>query len=312
MGSARSDCDVIIVGGGPAGLSAAAFCGRKFLSTAVFEGESWGGILTRYCPDKKIDNYPGAPRGVRAGRLADMMLEAAKETGAHLIEEAVEEISPNGVVRSRNRLVRGKVVILACGSTAAQARVPGETALAERGAVYYRVPDPLLFRGRRVVVIGGGDTAVSHVQRLAGVAERVTLVHRHSSLRAEEAGAADLAGHKGVSLLFGTEVERILGTHRAEGVRARDLSSGRIFDVPADAVVVAAGRVPNTALLGELGLELDGRGRIVTDVWQKTSVQRVLAIGDISSHLRMIITAVAQAAAAAHEAHAQVRAPYWK
>src|SRR5574341_1527503 len=306
----RSDFDVVIVGGGPAGLSAAAFCGRKFLSTAVFEGECWGGILTRYCPDKRIDNYPGAPRGIHAQALADALFEEARAAGAELIEQGVEGITAGGDVCTKELKARGKVVILACGSTAAVARIPGEKELSEKGGVLYRVPDPSRLRGKRVVVVGGGDTAVSHARRLDGVADSVTLIHRQSALRAQHGPLKAMEEMGRVSLLLGTSVEAILGTHWVEGVRAKNVSSGHTFDIPADAVVVAAGRAPNTVLLGDLGIDLDARGQVTTDVWQKTSVPRILAIGDVSSPLKMIITAVAQAAAAAHESYVQIRSPY--
>ncbi|MCL5966577.1 MAG: NAD(P)/FAD-dependent oxidoreductase [Deltaproteobacteria bacterium] len=309
----RSDFDVVVVGGGPAGLSAAAFCGRKFLSTAVFEEECWGGILTRYCPDKRIDNYPGAPRGIHARDLADALFEEARVAHAELIGCGVEGITGNGEVHGKGFKVRGKVVILACGSSAAEARIPGEKGLADKGGgVHYHVPDPSRFRGMRVVVVGGGDTAVSHVQRLAGVAASVTLVHRRGALRAQHGFPEEMERMGNASILLGTSVETILGTHWVEGVRVKNVDSGHAFDIPADAVVVAAGRTPNTVLFRDLGLALDGKGQIVADVWQKTSLPRILAIGDVTSHLKMIVTAVAQAASAAHEAYAQVRSPYWR
>jgi len=303
--------DVVIVGGGPAGLSAAAFCGRKFLRTAVFEGDCWGGILTRCCPDKRIDNYPGAPRGISAGDLAGLFFDGALEAGADLIECAVEEISPEGRIRATNVEATAKVVILACGSAAAEANIRGEREFAGRGGVHYMVPDPARFRGKRVVVGGGGDTAVSHVQRLDGIADRVTLVHRQAGLRSQHGFPEPAARSRSLDILLCTAAEEILGSERVESVRMKDLGDGRIFDVPADAVIVAAGRVPNTTLFRDLGLRVDSKGQVVTDAWQKTSTARILAVGDVSSPLKMIITAVAQAAAAAHEAYMEIRAPYW-
>ncbi len=176
------DYDVVIVGGGPAGLSAAAFCGKKFLRTAVFEGKCWGGILTRHCPDKRIDNYPGVPKGILAEELAALLVEQAHGAGADLIDLGVEEIAPDGTVRAKDLETAGKVLILACGSNAGEAGIPGEKEFAGRG-VHYRVHDPSRFRGMRVVVVGGGDTAISHVHRLLGAAVRVTFVHRKPHLR---------------------------------------------------------------------------------------------------------------------------------
>jgi thioredoxin reductase (NADPH) len=307
-----ADYDVVVVGGGPAGLAAASYCAQKFLRTAVFEGDCWGGILTRWCPDKRIDNYPGTRPGIRAEELARSLVDFAQRSGVDLFDSRVEEISREGEIRAGNERYRGKAVILANGSTAAEAGVPREKELAAPGGgIHYKIPDPSRFRGRRVVVIGGGDTALSHVKRLSGIASRITLVHRQGSLRSEFGDSGNPEGH-GVEVLLRTGVETILGGDRVEGVRLKDLATGNTRDLPADAVVMAVGVKPNFALFRDLGVSLDLKGHIVTDPWQKTSLPGFYAIGDVSSPLKMIVTAVAQAATAAHRAYAEVRSPYWK
>jgi thioredoxin reductase (NADPH) len=308
----KADYDVVVVGGGPAGLAASSYCAQKFLRTAVFEGDCWGGILTRWCPDKRIDNYPGTRPGIRAEELAQSLVDFAQRSGVDLVESRVEEISRDGAIRAGNEQYRGKAVILANGSTAAEAGVPREKELAAPGGgIHYKIPDPSRFRGMRVVVVGGGDTALSHVQRLSGFASRVTLVHRQGALRSEygDSGKLDVDG---VEVLLRTAVETILGDDRVEGVRLKDLASGKTRDLTADAVVMAVGVKPNFALFRDLGVSLDPKGQVVTDPWQKTSIPRFFAAGDVSSPLKMIVTAVAQAAAAAHQAYAEVRSPYWK
>jgi len=115
-----------------------------------------------------------------------------------------------------------------------------------------------------------------------------------------------------LEILFDTVVERILGVDSVEGVRIRDLTSGELSDLAADAVILAVGARPNTAIFRDLGLALDGNGQVAADRWQKTNVPGILAVGDVSSHIRMIITAVAQAATAAHQAYLEIRNPYWK
>jgi thioredoxin reductase (NADPH) len=307
------DYDVVVVGGGPAGLAAASYCGRKFLRTAVFEGDCWGGILTRWCPDKRIDNYPGTLPGVRAEELARSLIDFAERSGVDLIEKRVEEISRNGEIRAGNGTYRGKIIILANGSTAAEAGIPRERELAlEGGGVFYRIPDPARFRGRRVVIVGGGDTAASHVERLRGVACRLTVVHRQEELRCGREELRAIEGDGECEICLRTAVESILGDDRVEGVRLKDLSRGTTRDLQADAVVMAVGTKPNFALFGDLGVSLDPKGQVATDPWQRTSVPRFFAIGDVCSPLKMIITAVAQAATAAHQAYAEVRSPYWK
>ena len=136
------------------------------------------------------------------------------------------------------------------------------------GGIFYKIPDPSRFRGKRVIIVGGGDTALSHLQRLQGIASRITLVHRQKTLRSE----------------YG----------------APEIQDG------------AVGTKPNFALFRDLGVFLDSKGQVVADPWQRTNIPRFLAIGDISSPLKMIVTAVAQAAVAAHQAYVEVRSPYWK
>ncbi len=308
-----AEYDVLVVGGGPAGLAAAAFCGRKLLRTGVFEGDSWGGILTRWCPDKRIDNYPGVRSGIPARELAHFLIEDTRRAGVDRIEGRVEEITPGWEVAAGSVKAVCRMLILASGSTAAEAGIPREREFAgRRGGVHYRVRDPAAFRGKRVVVVGGGETAISHVQRLSGFASRVTLVHRQSAFRLPGPLPEKLDRDRGIRLLRNSTVEEILGSLRVEGVRIREHATGKTADLPADAVIMAVGRRPNTAIFRDLDIALEQGGRVRTDLWQRTNVPGVLAVGDVSSHLKMIVTAVAQAATAAHQAYREIRSPYWK
>lgn len=310
--AARADYDVLVIGGGPAGLAAASFCAQKFLRTATFEGDCWGGILTKWCPDKRIDNYPGTRPGIRAEELAQSLVDLAQRSGVDLVEERVEEISRDGEIRAGGEQYRGKAVILASGSTAAEAGIPREKELASAGGgIHYRIPDSSRFRNRRVIIVGGGDTALSHAQRLSGIASRITIVHRQGSFRSGS-GDPETLEAGGVEVLLRTAVETILGDGRVEGVRLKDLANGNTRDLPADDVVMAVGVRPNFALFRDLGVSLDPKGQIITDPWQKTSLPKFFAAGDVSSPLKMIVTAVAQAATAAHQVYAEVRSPYWK
>lgn len=311
LSPAKAEYDVVIVGGGPAGLSAAALCAKKKLQTAIFEEERWGGILTRYCPDKRIENYPGTRKGILAGELASLLVDDALGAGAELFLEGVTEIYREGSLRTQNLEVAGKVMILACGSTTAEARIPGERAFAEAGLVHYRIPDPSLFRGMRVVIVGGGDTAISHVQRVLPFAEHVTLVHRNPTLRSIAGIPEEMIGAGNLTVLLGARVERILGSSHLESVQVKTAREEASRDIPADAVIVGTGRVPNSIALGDLGLPLDSKGHVISDSRQRTGLPGILAIGDLSSPLKMIITAVAQAAVASEEAYLQIRKPYW-
>ena len=308
-----SDYDVLVVGGGPAGLASAAFCGRKKLRTAVFEGDSWGGILTRWCPDKRIDNYPGLRPGVIAQELAHFLVDDARRARVDLLKGRVEEISRDGTVRAGTVQARGKVLILATGSTAAEAGIAGEKEFSDAGGgVLYVVKDPWRLAGKRVVIVGGGDTAVSLVQRLSGIAARITLVHRQHALRTSHPVPEEWREGKEIDILLRSSVEAILGGAAVECVRVKNLETGAEVDLPADAVILAVGRRPNTAIIRDLDLATDAKGQVRTDRWQRTNARGILAVGDVSSHLKMIVTAVGQAAAAAHEAFLVVRDPYWK
>lgn len=307
------DYDVVVIGGGPAGLAAASFCGRKGLRTAVLEGDSWGGILTRWCPDKTIDDYPGVRPGIRARELANFLIDEARRAEVDLISGRVGQVTRDREVHSDRGAIRGKQVVVATGSTTSEAGILREREFAGRNAgIFYLVRDPDAFRGKRVVIVGGGDTALSHVRRLSGIAARVTWIHRRKSLRTPGASPGQFGGPGAPEILLDAVVERILGTDSVEGVRVRNLTSGDLSDLAADAVILAVGARPNTAIFRDLGLEMDGMGQIVADRWQKTNVPGILAVGDVSSHIRMIITAVAQAATAAHQAYLEIRNPYWR
>ncbi len=309
--AAARDYDVLVVGGGPGGLAAGALCGRKFLRTAVLESDTWGGVLTRWCPDKRIDNYPGASPGIQAGALAAVLLDDARRARVDLIEERVDAISRDREVQAGQGRLRGKVLILATGSTAAEADIAGEKEFAGRG-VHYAVPAPSAFRGRRVVVVGGGDTAVSIVQRLRGIASRTILVHRHGALRSASGLPPGESERDDLEIVLGSAARTIFGSGSVKGVTVANVATGEERRIPADAVVLAVGRRPNTEMFRDLDLAVDPGGQVAADFWQRTNVPGILAVGDVSSPLKMIVTAVAQAAAAANEAYREIRSPYWK
>jgi thioredoxin reductase (NADPH) len=305
--------DVVVIGGGPAGLSAASACGRRMLHTVLFEGDCLGGILTRMCPDKRIDNYPGLGRGVLAQELATSLIDEARQAGVDLLGKRVDDISREGEVRAGELKVRGKAVILAGGSTAAEASIPREREFAVRDkGVVYAIQDPDHFRGKRVVVIGGGDTALSHVQRLSGIARRITLVHRRETLRTALPWPEACGRNKGAGIFLGTTVEAFLGKDRLEGVRLRRTATGEAVEMPADAAVIAVGRKPNSAMFEDLRLDMDPHGRVLADPWQRTNVPCIFAVGDVASPLKMIVTAVSQGVTAAHRAYEDIREVYWK
>jgi len=163
-----------------------------------------------------------------------------------------------------------------------------------------------------VVIVGGGESAISLVQRLSGIASRITIVHRQPAFRTQSSLPEEFEPDRGLTVLLDSTVEEILGNDRVRGVRVREHATGKVSVLPADAVVMAVGRRPNTAMFRDIGISLDESGQVRTDLWQRTNVPGILAVGDVSSHLKMIVTAVAQAAIAAHQACLDIRNPYGK
>ncbi|RMF91028.1 MAG: NAD(P)/FAD-dependent oxidoreductase [Methanobacteriota archaeon] len=314
MGMAEPEYDVIIVGGGPGGLGAAIFSGLRGMRTLVLEGGSFGGLLTNLYPQKTVLNYPGYPEGIKAAEIAEGLVEQARAYGVEMRNERVLRINSELVVETEEGSYTGKAVIIATGSRPRVVGILGEAELnqGDRG-VYYYVTDPQKFSGKRVVVAGGGDTAVDAALALEDVASEVILVHRRDSFRALEHNVKRVLDSEKIHVRLETRVQEIMGSERVESVRLID-KEGNASEVRADAVVLAFGLVPNNEIFQDLGLELDYEGRIVTDAKQKTSVEGVYAVGDIvagTGSLELIIVALAQGAIAAHHAYLETAEPYW-
>lgn len=285
--------DAIIVGGGPAGLTAALYCARSGAKTLLLEGGAFGGQMAL---TDKIENYPGFPKNTTGTELGELMREQAANAGAEIRREKVKEISiENKTVTTRKGSYSAENLILAMGAGPRPLGVKGEKELAGAGVSYCAVCDGGFFKGKTAAVIGGGDTAVHDCEYLSRVCGRVYLIHRRSELRG---GAAAL---KRVSL---PNVELVLNAEAAElnGENGRLseilLKDGRT--VKADGVFIAVGTLPKTELV-EGQLELCD-GFIVTDELMRTSAAGVFAVGDIRKKpLRQIITAAADGAVAANQ-----------
>ncbi|WP_457555251.1 NAD(P)/FAD-dependent oxidoreductase [Candidatus Pyrohabitans sp.] len=303
--------DVIVVGGGPAGLSAGIFCAERGMRVAVFESGSFGGALVSIYPGKLVLNYPGFPSGIRAKELAELFIKQARDYGVELKKERVLEITPQLRVKTDSAQYSAKAVVIATGTRPRELGIPGEAEFnyADLG-VYYSVTDPERFAGRRVLVVGGGDSALEHAVELSRVAS-VTLVHRRGEFRANQKNVERLS-RSDVKVLLNTEVEEIGGESKVEWVKLR--SAGGELKIEVDAVVLAVGHVPNSEIFAKLGLECDSDGRIKTDAAQRTSVPGIYAAGDIVSgvgHLELLVVAVAQGAVAAHNIYVELYEPYW-
>lgn len=306
------DYDVAIIGGGPGGLSAASQCAKKGLKTVIFEADTWGGIPGRLCPEKNIEHYPGLPEGTTGGELSKILHKETELAGVESRPERVDSISPEKVIKTSSGEYSSRTIVLATGSTPNAVNVPGEQKYSlNGGGVHYSVVTPSELTGKRVIVVGGGDSAIAAASTLIEYAGRITLAHRGPDFRAKTSTFKSVLHSDKVKTLMNTELVEICGGKVVERVVLRDLTEDERFEMVADAVILAVGMKPATEIYRELGVELDNRGYVKTDRSLKTNVEGVFAIGDLVSDLELIVVAVAHGAIVAHQAHVGLRRPYW-
>ncbi len=309
----KYDFDVIIVGGGPGGLTAGILCAYRGLKTAIFEASTWGGILSWLCPDKMIENFPGLCEKSTCSDLVETWINEAKQLKVELKQERVIEITQDKKVLVENGEYSGKIIVLATGSSPMRGEIKGEEKFSKEGmGVYYYVRNPQNFQGKRVIIAGGGNSAVDAALSLAGAADLITIVHRKGELRVVPAKIERLKAIDKIKVLYNTEILEISGTNKVEKVIMKDLNEDEIIQQVVDSVVLAVGLVPNTQIFKNLGLEMDENGYLKTDKTQKTNMDGIYAVGDIASDLQLVVVAVAHGAIVAHNAYIELRKPYWR
>jgi thioredoxin reductase (NADPH) len=295
--------DVIIVGSGPAGYTAAIYAARAGLETLVIEGHEPGGALV---VAGDVDNYPGVGPFVSGPALADAMRRQAQHFGAQLRPGYVDRFDLGDepkTVTIRDAQHHGRALILAMGSAPRPLNVPGERALLGHGVSTSAKRDGAQFTGRDVAVIGGGDGAIEEALHLVPLARHVTLIHRRPRLRASAIAVSRLRTHPNVAILTSTEVLAVNGGQHVTGVRVRDTGRAGDATIAVAAVFVAVGLKPCSDLLIGL-LDLDASGHIVTKGdTTRTSAEGVFAAGDlIDRRYRQAVTAAASGCAAALDA----------
>lgn len=303
--------DVIIVGSGPAGYTAAIYTARAGLDTLVVEGDVPGGALMAAGP---VDNYPGFAPSVCGPALAAAMRDQARGFGAELHAGDVDRFDLHGAVKTigiRDELHHARALVLAMGSINRPLNVPGERELFGHGLSTSAKLDGAQFTGCKVAVIGGGDAAVEEALYLASRASRVTLVHHRPRLRASAIAVARLRAHPNVVILTSTEVLAVHGKDHVTGLRLRDTHSTVDYDIDVAAVFVAVGQMPRSDLLKGL-IDLDIHGYVRThDDTNQTSAEGVFAAGDlIDRRYRQAITAAATGCAAALDAQRWITQSY--
>lgn len=294
--------DVMIVGGGPAGYTAALYCARSGLKTVVLEKLSAGGqiALTEW-----VDNYPGFDEGIDGFSLGQKMQAGAERFGAVTELAEVQALELTGSIKravTDQGVFEAKVVMLATGATPRPLGVAGEEQWLGRGIHYCAACDGMFYRGKTVAVVGGGNTAAADALLLSRVAKEVHVIHRRDTLRATKVYHQPLMEAENVIFHWDSQVESLLSGDTFQGVRLRNKKTGEVSDLSCDGVFVSIGRQPATELVtGQV--ELDKAGYVVADETTRTNLPGVFAIGDVRTKaLRQVVTAAADGAVASYYA----------
>lgn len=296
--------DAVIVGGGPGGYAAALYCARAGLSTVVLEKLAPGGQMGLTA---QIDNYPGFDEGISGFALGDKMRKGAERFGAKTQVTEVLSLQLEGAekqIETADGTILGRTVILATGARAKGLGLPGEEALAGRGLSFCAACDGMFYRGKTVVVVGGGNSAVGDALLLSRLCQKVILVHRRDTLRASRVYHKPLLEAENVEIHWNCNVTQLLQDIRLTGVRIKNSVTGEETDLTCDGLFISIGRAPATELVKDQ-LTLDPAGYVVADESTRTNLPGVFAVGDVRTKaLRQVVTAAADGAVAAHYAEA--------
>ncbi len=292
--------DIIVLGAGPAGLTAAIYTARARLKTLVVTGQMIGGQIALTF---QVDNYPGFPEGVTGPDLAGLMKSQAERFGAEFLEDEATAVDFSGrpfKVFAGGTEHQGDTVIIATGSLNRKLGLKSEERLMGRGVFVCATCDAILYEGKRVVVVGGGDSAVQEALDLANFAREVYVVHRRGQLTACMCLKNRADENEKIRFIWNTEVKEILGEDRVEGVRLKNRETGEEWTLECDGVLIAIGWIPNTKIFrGQL--DLDDKGYIVSS-GVDTSVEGVYVCGDLNDQrYRQVITACGSGCMAALE-----------
>ncbi len=292
--------DMIVIGGGPAGYTAALYAARAGLSVRVIEKMSVGGQMAL---TDVIDNYPGFEEGVDGFTLGMKMQSSAERFGAeteYAEVTAVELASQPKRVRTTSGDCLARTLVIATGADPRRLGIAGEEALIGRGLHYCAHCDGRFYKGKTVAVVGGGNSAAADALYLSRLAARVIVIHRRDTLRATKIYHEPLLQAENVEFLWNSTVEDYILDGRVVGIKVKNVQSGALTEVAADGVFVSIGREPTSALVRGL-LPLDEYGYIVADETTRTGVDGVFAVGDVRTKaLRQVVTAVADGATAVH------------
>ncbi|MCI4365862.1 MAG: thioredoxin-disulfide reductase [Thermoplasmata archaeon] len=303
MSDGERRVQVAIVGSGPAGLTAALYAARGQLRPLVISGVPAGGQLLI---TTDVENYPGFPDGIQGPELVDLMRRQAAKFGAEYIDDNVTRVDfgqrPFTLWTGSNGIVHADTVILATGASARWLGLPSEDRLKNHGVSACATCDGFFFKGKELVVVGGGDSAMEEALFLTNFATHVTIIHRKGDLRASQVMQHRARNHPKISFSFDTVVEEILGTEKVEGVRLKHLPTGASSVLPVGGVFVAIGHDPATAVFRG-AVDLNAEGYVKVREHTRTSVEGVFAAGDAHDHrYRQAVTAAGMGCMAAMDA----------
>ena len=294
--------DMIIIGGGPGGYTAALYAARAGLDVVVLEKLSAGGQMAL---TSQIDNYPGFEDGIDGFTLGEKMQAGAEKFGAKTEYAEVFSVDLKAVpkiVETSEGTFYGHTVVLATGASPRELGVSGEKELIGRGVHYCAACDGMFYKGKTVVIVGGGNTAAADAFVLSRIAKKVILVHRRDTLRATKVYHDPLMRAENVDFRWNSTVSEFISDGKVTGVKIKDVNTGEESVINCDGVFISVGRKPATELVKDQ-LELDSGGYVIADESTKTNIPGVYAVGDVRiKKVRQIVTAVADGAVAAHEA----------
>ena len=295
--------DIVVIGGGPAGYTAALYAVRAGLNTLVIEKMCAGGQMAQ---TMKIDNYPGFEDGIDGFTLGMKMQKQAEHFGAKTKQAEVVSVNLSDKIKSVKTSdggeILGKVIIIATGADHRHLEVPHEEEMIGKGVGYCAACDGMLYRGKTVCVVGGGNSAVADALLLSKICEKVILIHRRETLRASKINIDAIEGIANIELCMSSEVLEILGDAKVSGVKVKNVNSEKEQEIECEGLFISIGRAPATKLF-EGQLELDENGYIKADESTCTNIDGVYVVGDARTKImRQIVTALADGAVAVHQA----------
>lgn len=299
--------ELIIVGGGPAGLSAGIYGTRSGLKTLILEKAVAGGLAGEA---PLVENYPGLD-AIRGMELVEKLkAHAAKYVELREFEHVKDvEVGKDFLVHTEKGEYPTRALILATGTTHRKLGVKGENEFFGKGVSYCATCDGFLFKSKRVAVVGGGNSAAMDAIYLDSIGCDVTLIHRRDELRAEEYLQKGLAGK--VDVRLNSVVEEITGDNFVKGVRVQNTKEKTKKDLEVAGIFMSIGEDPNSELAAKIGISLDEEGYIITDKTQRTNIPRIYAAGDVTGGVKQIVVACSKGAVAALSAFEDIRNPYW-